>query len=477
MKSKNGRRTLACTCGNIIRLWFLLGFFILLAMIWEQGKKSCKCSRMTTSLVTERGKVIIPESSFWNKPEKQNTRVLESAWGPLPITYHYLVGSPSSEMKFMSIGISSIYKEKEQHLLVTIESIFNHCSPEELKEILLVIYLANNASEMNVRTAEEIKVKFSEHINEKRLLVIQSSTASYPLLRNLKEGQWNKRVDNGYTAKQNVDYAYLVNFCANLSHYYLMLEDDIVCATNFVSIIQSYLHDAMQHWTTIAFSTLGSIGKLYHNADLTMLARFLLMFYHDLPVDYLLELFRESRAQESLITFRPSLFQHVGRISSFHYMETEIKDPEFEEDMRQSGDFLSASCFTNIPIVLNYPPENVCPPGKGAFWGKEVAANSFFTIVFGNPIVAEKIRIYTGSAEYSKDILYEGYVEEGRIKVHSKDGQTCLIFREIGRFKDGCFELEDKHRSNDIECLRIQVTAPQKEWLRIRKINIWVKKY
>lgn len=379
--------------------------------------------------------------------------------------------------EFMSIGISSIYKKKEQHLLATVESIFSHCSPEELKKILLVIYLANNDSELNVEIAEEIKAMFSEHINEKRLLVIQSSIASYLPFWNFKEGQQDNREDIGYAAKQNVDYAYLVNFCANLSHYYLMLEDDIVCASNFVSIIQRYLHDTVDHWTTVAFSTLGSIGKLYHNSDLIRLARFLLLFYHDMPVDHLLELFHKSRVQNSLITFRPSLFQHVGRVSSFHNIETEIKDPEFEEDLGDSGDFLSASCFTNIPIVLNYPPENVCPPGKGIFWGKEVAANSFFTIVFGNPIIAQKILIYTGSAEYAKDILYDGHVEEGRLKVHSEKGQTCLIFREIGTFKDGRFELEDKQRSNDIECLRIQVTAPQKEWLRIRKINIWVKKY
>ncbi|XP_013917376.1 PREDICTED: alpha-1,3-mannosyl-glycoprotein 4-beta-N-acetylglucosaminyltransferase C-like [Thamnophis sirtalis] len=431
---------------------------------------------MSASMVTERKKIIIPEYPFWKKSENLSISVLESAWGPLPITYQYLVGSPSSKMKFMSIGISSIYKKKEYHLLATVESIFNHCSPEELKKILLVIYLANNDSEINVEIAEEIKAAFNEHINEKRLLVIQSSTASYPPLWNSKEGHQDNREDIGYAAKQNVDYAYLVNFCANLSHYYLMLEDDIVCASNFVSIIQSYLHDAKEHWTTIAFSTLGSIGKLYHNADLIRLARFLLMFYHDMPVDHLLQLFHKSRAQEYINTFRPSLFQHVGRVSSFHNFETEITDPEFEEDLGDSGDFLSASCFTDIPIVLNYPPENVCPPGKGVFWGKEVEANSFFTIVFGNPIIVQKIRIYTGSAEYSKDILYDGQVEEGRLKVYSEAGQTCMIFREIGTFKDGRFELEDKQRSNDIECLRIQVKTSQKQWLRIRKINIWVKK-
>ncbi|XP_063174049.1 alpha-1,3-mannosyl-glycoprotein 4-beta-N-acetylglucosaminyltransferase C-like [Candoia aspera] len=477
MKSKNVWKSLTCTCGNISRLCFLLGLFILFAMIWKQGKKDCKCSITTPYMVTERKKVIIPECPFWKKTQNLNISVLESASGPLPIKYKYLVGSPPSKTRFLTIGISSIYKVKEQRLLGTVESIFSHCSPEELKQILLVIYLANNDSEINVQTAKEIKERFSEHINAGRLLVIQSSTASYPPLGNVKDQHWGNREEIGYAAKQNVDYAYLINFCANLSQYYLMLEDDIVCSTNFVSIIQGYIKDRKEQWTTIAFSRLGFIGKLYHNSDLTRLARFLLMFYHDLPGDWLLELFHKSRAQESLIIFRPSLFQHVGRVSSFHSIETEIIDPEFEEDSGDLGDFLTASCFTNIPSVLNYEPENVCPPGNGVFWGKDVTADSFFTIVFGNPIVPQKIRIYTGSAEYNKDILYDGYVEEGRLKVHTEDGQTCLIFKKLGKFRNGRFELKDEKKDNDIECLRIQVTAPQKEWLRIRKINIWVKKY
>ncbi|XP_025032513.1 alpha-1,3-mannosyl-glycoprotein 4-beta-N-acetylglucosaminyltransferase C-like [Python bivittatus] len=482
MKSKNVRKSLTCTCGNIFRLCFLLGLFILFAMIWKHGKKNCKSDAgkqicFSTFKSTKRKKIIIPEYPFWKIPQNLNISVLESASGPLPIKYKYLVGSPPSKKRFLTIGISSIYKVKEQRLLGTIESIFSHCSPEELKEILLVIYLANNDSEINVKTAEEIKAKFSEHTNAGRLLVIQSSTASYPPLWNVKAQHWGNREEIGSAAKQNVDYAYLLNFCANLSHYYLMLEDDTVCATNFVSIIQGYIKDRKEHWITIAFSRLGFIGKLYHNPDLTRLARFLLMFYHDMPGDWLLGLFHKSRAQESPIIFRPSLFQHVGKVSSFHNIETEINDPEFEEDSGDLGDFLTASCFTNIPSVLNYVPENVCPPGNGVFWGKNVTAESFFTIVFGNPIVPQKIRIYTGSAEFNKDILYDGYVEEGRLKVHSEDGQTCLIFKQIGKFRNGHFELVDKEKNNDIECLRIQVTAPQKEWLRIRRINIWLKKY
>uniref|UniRef100_A0A8D2LK67 MGAT4 conserved region domain-containing protein n=1 Tax=Varanus komodoensis TaxID=61221 RepID=A0A8D2LK67_VARKO len=337
------------------------------------------------------------------------------------------------------------------------------------------IYLASNNAQMNEQIAKEIETEFSIHARGGRLLVIQSSLASYPPLSKRKDSWYNEE-KGGTQAKQNVDYAYLVNFCASLSLYYLMLEDDIVCASNFVSIIQRYIKGLKRSWTTIAFSRLGYIGKLYHNSDLCKLARFLLMFYNAMPADQLLEFFHKSNAQENAIIFRPSLFQHIGETSSFHNIQTQLKDPEFEEDFGDFGDFPPASCFTNIPIFLNYVPDNVCPPGKGIFWGTNVTSESFFTIVFARPIVPQKIQIFTGSAEYNTDILYDGYVEQGRFKINSEVHVTCLTFKRLGDFKGGLFEMEDTDNKDDIDCLRIHATAPQKQWLRIRRISIWVKK-
>lgn len=376
---------------------------------------------------------------------------------------------------FLTIGMSSVHKEKEYYLLKTIGSIFSHCSPEELQLIILVIQLANKNIQLNEQSAREIEAEFGAHINAGRLLVIESSLAGSSHLSTLKARRQGNEIQNGARAKQNADYACLVNFCSGLSDYYLLLEDDIVCATNFVAIIQSFVRQRKASWTTIEFSRLGSIGKLYHSSDLYKLAQFLLLFYDAMPTDWLLEAFHRSQGQEHGIVFRPSLFQHIGRISSFNSMETQLKDAEFEEDTGDLGDFPPASCYTNIPIFSKYNPSNVCPPGKGVFWGKNITSESFFMMVFVHPIVPQKIQIHTGSAEYNQDILYNGYVETGRLKVHSQDGQTCLIFHQMGIFKDGIFEMVDKNNKNDIDCLRIQATASQKQWLRIRRISIWLK--
>ncbi|XP_053139592.1 alpha-1,3-mannosyl-glycoprotein 4-beta-N-acetylglucosaminyltransferase C-like isoform X2 [Hemicordylus capensis] len=409
------------------------------------------------------------------KPRNSNFSVMKDVMGPLPIPYTYLLGSHFVKKRFLIIGISSVHREKEQYLMRTIESIFSHCTLKELHLIRVVIYLADNNSKLNKQKAKEIKAQFHVHVHARRLFVIQSSLDGYPPLSS-QRGQLDKKEKAQYRSKKNVDYAYLVNFCASLSQYYLMLEDDVVCATNFVSIIQNYTKALEEPWTTIAFSKLGCIGKLYHSSDLTKLARFLLMFYDEMPSDWLLEFFQESKAQNNAIIFRPSLFQHIDRVTAFNNIENEIKDPEFEEDSGDFGDLPSASCFTNMPIYADYAPEKVCPPGKGVFWGRNITPESFFTIVFANPIVPQKIQIYTGSAEYSKDILHYGYVEKGRLKIHTHVGKTCQIFTPIGDFKNGLFEMKGNSDREDIDCLRIQATAPQKQWLRIRRINIWVKK-
>ncbi|CAM4567615.1 alpha-1,3-mannosyl-glycoprotein 4-beta-N-acetylglucosaminyltransferase C-like [Lepidochelys kempii] len=485
MKTRNIPKVLAWYWRIFPRFFFLLVLFItLFAIIWSQNKEECNCLKMgkpgLTSFHATAGQVATAglEAPVREMPQNQNFTVKESVIDPLPIPYEYLLGSHPTKKRYLSIGISSIHRKNKYYLMRTIESIFSQSSPEELKGIVLVVYLANNDSTLNKQTAKEIKDGFSSYIDEGTLLVICSSLASYPSLQGLQRNFWDKDESVWHRSKQNVDYAFLVNFCASLSHYYLMLEDDVVCANGFLSIIQQFIHERMEPWTTVAFSTLGYIGKLYHNEDLPKLARFLLLFYDIMPCDWLLELFHQSKAQKEIITFRPSLFQHIGRISSFHTMETIFKDPEFQEDFGDFGDFPAVSCYTDIPVFDDYVPEEVCPPGKGVFWGRNVTTGSSFTIVFETPIILQKLQIYTGSAEYNRDILYSGYVELGTVKIKENDNATCKIFRRAGDFRNGKFELDNfgQVMEEQIHCLRIQVTVTQKEWLIIRKINIWVKK-
>ena len=60
----------------------------------------------------------------------------------------------------------------------------------------------------------------------------------------------------------------------------------------FVSSMKRFALEKMaaeKSWFVIEFCSLGFIGKLFKSTDLPWLVQFLLMFYNDKPVDWLLD--------------------------------------------------------------------------------------------------------------------------------------------------------------------------------------------
>ncbi|XP_040265439.1 alpha-1,3-mannosyl-glycoprotein 4-beta-N-acetylglucosaminyltransferase C-like [Bufo bufo] len=420
-----------------------------------------------------------PSNPYLQRREVEDNRLFDvnrDALQRLDIPYKYLLGSQSGTKRFLSIGISSVKRKKESYLLDTIQSIFIHCSQRERDELVVVIYLANTKYTENQDTAEEIKKHFTAEIAAGHLMVISSYSNAYPPLDGLKRNYNDHPERVRFRSKQNVDYAFLVNFCANMSQYYLMLEDDVTSSRNFLSSIRRYIEQYTSPWTTITFSNLGYIGKLYHNEDLPKLTRFLLLFYDEMPCDWLLDLFYRSKAQGGIIRYKPSLFQHIGTFSSFQGTYNKLKDKDFVEVVNPFGDQPLAACFTDIKVYKDNTPDNICSPGPSFFWGIEIDSGKYFTMVFQKPIDIQKIAIITGTPEHPKDTLKLGNVQIGRQKEQKEE--TCKTFTNIGQFENGTFILENIDHATGalIDCLKIQVSAPQADWLLIQKVGIWVRK-
>ncbi|XP_063294019.1 alpha-1,3-mannosyl-glycoprotein 4-beta-N-acetylglucosaminyltransferase C-like [Pelobates fuscus] len=418
--------------------------------------------------------------SYFHIPQIQHKSprpfdVNEDAMETLNIPYMYFLGSQPRAKRFFTIGISSVKRKKENYLLNTIHSIFNHSSPEELDQLLVVVYLANTKYTLNKKTSDELHLRFHTDIDAGRLIVISSLPNAYPTLEGLKRNYNDSPERVKFRSKQNIDYAFLVNFCANLSNYYIMLEDDVTCSKNFLTSIKGHVDAQKASWTTITFSNLGYIGKLYHNADLSKLARFLLLFYDEMPCDWLLDLFFKSKAQKEILRAKPSLFQHMGMFSSFQSNRNNLKDIDFVEVYEKYGDNPSASCFTNMESYLENQAENVCYPGPSFFWGKNVKKGDYFTMIFQDTVNIEIIHVLTGSPDHPGDILQTGFLELGSGKTKDKGGESCKVFRKIGEFING--EVLVKMEKDDkSDCLRIYVSASQNQWLIIQKVGIWLKK-
>ncbi|XP_077309726.1 alpha-1,3-mannosyl-glycoprotein 4-beta-N-acetylglucosaminyltransferase C-like isoform X2 [Lithobates pipiens] len=402
--------------------------------------------------------------------------VREDALDTLRIPYKHLLGSAPSTKKFLSIGISSVKREKGNYLQTTLQSIFSHSSPKELEEVVVVVYLANTIYSINTEVATDLANHFPSEIAAGQLLVISSYSNAYPTLEGLKRNYNDPPERVKFRSKQNVDYAFLVNFCGNLSQFYLQLEDDVTCSMNFLTSIKSYVTQYLTPWTTITFSSLGYIGKLYHSVDLPKLARFLLIFYDEMPCDWLLDLFYKSKAQNEIIQYKPSLFQHIGQFSSFKGNKNNLKDKEFMEVGETYGDHPLAFCSTSIKAFEDHTPDRVCFSGPSFFWGVEIKAGDHFTMTFVNSTNIKKLRIITGSSEHPEDTLKSGYVQFGRHRILGHEHITCEAFKKIGDFQNGTFFLDniDRTAGGSVDCLKIQVSAAQAEWMIIRKIGIWV---
>ena len=285
-------------------------------------------------------------------------------------------------------------RKKGSYLLETIKSIFEQSSYEELKELSVVVHLADFNSSWREVMLQDITQKFAHHIIAGRLMVIHAPEEYYPILSGLKRNYNDPEDRVRFRSKQNVDYAFLLNFCANISYYYVMLEDDVRCSKNFLTAIKKVIASLEgTYWVTLEFSKLGYIGKLYHSHDLPRLAHFLLMFYQEMPCDWLLTHFRSLLAQKNVIRFKPSLFQHMGYYSSYKGTENKLKDDDFEEEPFDLPDNPPASLYTNMSVFENYDASKAYSSVDDYFWGKPPSTGDVFVIIFEKPIVIKRIKV------------------------------------------------------------------------------------
>ncbi|XP_003212894.1 alpha-1,6-mannosyl-glycoprotein 4-beta-N-acetylglucosaminyltransferase [Meleagris gallopavo] len=390
------------------------------------------------------------------------------------ISYYVLAGSPSPHKKFLAVGLSSVRRPRGYYLPDTLQSLFKQSSEEELQEMVVVVHLADANPSWNAQVAADISQRFAHHILLGRLVLIHAPHEFYPTLEGLKRNYNDPEARVKFRSKQNVDYAYLVTFAANLSSYYLMIEDDVLSAKSFFTAIRKAVASQEgSNWATLEFSKLGYIGKLYRSSDLPRLARFLLLFYQEMPCDWLLDHFRLLLTQKDVIRFKPSLFQHMGLYSSFQGNINRLEDDEFKADAMDLPDNPPAAVFTSMLVFENYEPSKAYSTAKGYFWGKNPAAGSIFCIVFHQPARVTRVRVQTGSNERHGDFLHAGVLELGQRR--RADGRDCSVYTTVGTFEKGNLERRglEKGAPNPVECVRIRVTQSQSEWLIIQSIDIW----
>ncbi|TRY94915.1 hypothetical protein DNTS_023648, partial [Danionella cerebrum] len=413
--------------------------------------------------------------SIWTWDRETWSEELKSHYLHFNVSIEVLAGGFPSSKKYLTLGLSSVKREKGSYLLATLRSIFSESSEEELDQMVVVVLLADFDLPWIQNTLHQISQDFIAHLEKSRLLVIHVKQEHYPPLSGLKRN-FNDAPDRvSFRSKQNVDYSFLLHFSANLSQYYLMLEDDISCSKNFLSSMQHHVQSmGSSPWVTLEFSKLGYIGKLYQSKDLPILARFLYNFYQEMPCDFLLSHFHRLLTQDKVFRFRPSLFQHMGTFSSFRGTYNHLKDEDFIEEV---ADNPPADIKTNIEIFKTHVPEKAYSQDVEYFWGLgPIGPENYFLLVFHEPVGIDRVQIQTGMD--GKDELHSADVEIGTKLERTEAIVECSEFQTLGSVEQGQFIKSEVQKLVDVPaiCLRIRVTASQTDWVIISKIQIWTVK-
>ena len=377
----------------------------------------------------------------------------------------------------------------------TIASVVKTTTDRDKARVVLVVFLSDFDKDYNTKICGEISERYAEYITTGFIHIVQADENMYPNLANLKRNFNDKPERVKWRSKQVVDFALMFTYSANISEYYVQLEDDVYCAPNFVGGIAAFIaaeDKKTEHWALLEFSELGFIGKLVRSADLKRFADYLLLFFYEQPVDWLLTSFRLSMAQRNIKMCKPTLFQHQGLVSSFDTSHlNKLKDRFFVEpspDVRPDNP--SANVQSSMGAFQQHMPYHAYLEHKDKFfWATNPQKGDFITVEFENPQDVDRILIETGNDKVASDDdrLQAGEVYVSQASTTNKDGskvdadQMCQHFKSLGSFVEGHFEMKDisedtANVGKNVKCLRISVKKTQKNWIIFKVIYVYLEK-
>jgi len=241
------------------------------------------------------------------------------------------------------LGVPTVKRDRQSYLEETLTSLLENMSVEEMADTLIVVFVAETDFHHVTSISILLEEKFSEHLQSGLLEIISPPPQFYPDLTRLEETLGDSMDRVRWRSKQLLDFTFLMMYAMRRGTYYVQLEDDVITKRGFVSTMNQFalkMTAENKPWFIIDFCSLGFIGKMFKTVDLPLLSQFLLMFYKDKPVDWLLiDLLRAKMCRplensknclrDVWIQHSSSLFQHMGTHSSLSGKLQLLKDKKF----------------------------------------------------------------------------------------------------------------------------------------------------
>uniref|UniRef100_A0AAZ3NRY3 Alpha-1,3-mannosyl-glycoprotein 4-beta-N-acetylglucosaminyltransferase B n=1 Tax=Oncorhynchus tshawytscha TaxID=74940 RepID=A0AAZ3NRY3_ONCTS len=450
--------------------------------------------------------------------EKQALRDINRTWparlskGPIKTSVVHIIGSfpPCTDCDrsvcvsvtvSIVMGVPSVKREVHSYLTDTLSSLMTELSAAEKEDLVGIVQLFLFPSLSPSPTLSPLSVRFPVEIQSGLLEVISPSVHFYPDFSRLKESFGDPKERVRWRTKQNLDYCFLMMYAQSKGTYYVQLEDDIVARPNYFTTMKNFaLQQPSEEWMILEFSQLGFIGKMFKSVDLSLIVEFMLMFYKDKPIDWLLDHIMwvkvcnpekdakhcDRQKANLRIRFKPSLFQHVGTHSSLAGKIQKLKDKDFGKQTLHKGHANPlAEVTTSLKTYQHFTLEKAYL-GEDFFWAFTPVAGDFIRIRFFTPVRIERYFFRSGNIEHPGDKLFNTTVEvlpfdniqsekealkEGREKT-PKYHRTEDGFIRIGVFHNGIAEGEVDPTFGPLEALRLSVITDCPVWVILSEIFI-----
>ncbi|XP_078395193.1 alpha-1,3-mannosyl-glycoprotein 4-beta-N-acetylglucosaminyltransferase B-like isoform X2 [Cetorhinus maximus] len=411
-----------------------------------------------------------------------------------------MIGQRKTEV-LMVMGVPTVKRESQTYLYDTLNSLIYELSPEERKKCVIVVLIAEVEESYVNNLVENLQNRYSYEIQSGLLEIISPSANFYPDLSNLREtfGDSQQRVK--WRTKQNLDYSFLMMYAQAKGAFYLQLEDDIIATPNY---LQTMINFAQQQpsddWMTLEFSQLGFIGKLFKSPDLTLVVEFIIMFYKDKPIDWLLDHIlwvkvcnpekdakHCDRQKANLrIRYKPSLFQHVGTHSSLAGKLQPLKDKDFKKELLHKDHSNPTAELTSSLKVYQHHSLDKAYQGDDFFWAFTPVAGDFIKFKFFQPLKVKRYLFRSGNVEHPGDKLINTTVEvlpadktefekkflHNSMTKYPKYKETEDGYYRIGTFRNGIAEGEVDASIGKIEAIRLSVLSESPVWVLLSEIFI-----
>uniref|UniRef100_W5M098 Alpha-1,3-mannosyl-glycoprotein 4-beta-N-acetylglucosaminyltransferase A n=1 Tax=Lepisosteus oculatus TaxID=7918 RepID=W5M098_LEPOC len=393
------------------------------------------------------------------------------------------------------MGIPTVKRKVKSYLAETLHSLIDKLSDEEKLDCVIIIFVGETDLDYVhsvVESLEKEEIVFSTELNSGLLEVISPPASFYPDLSSLKETFGDSKERVRWRTKQNLDYSFLMMYALNKGVYYVQLEDDIVAKPNYFATMKNFaLQLSSEDWMILEFSQLGFIGKMFQAPDLNLLVEFILMFYKEKPIDWLLDHIlwvkvcnpekdakHCERQKSSLrVRFRPSLFQHVGLHSSLAGKIQKLTDKDFLKPLLHKIHVNPpAEVSTSLKVYQGHTLEKTYM-GEDFFWAITPMAGDYVLFKFDRPVNIERYLFRSGNPEHPGDKIQNTTVEimpvsEAGLETKDKSKRTEDRFYRIGQFENGVAEGTVDSRFNPVAALRLNVLRDSAVWAILSEIHI-----